>query len=135
MEDFLLALLSGIFEILAEVFFQVAIEAIVGLITRSIRNLFSETSAVSPILAAMGYLLLGLFAGILSVLLFPHRLVPPSRIHGMSLVVSPVITGLIMSQVGALLRRKGKRAVPIESFVYGFTFALGVAIIRFAFLR
>jgi hypothetical protein len=135
MEEFLAALLSGLLEILVEVFFQVAIEAIVGLIARSVRNLFSETSAVSPILAAIGYLLLGLLAGGLSVLLIPHRLVPPSRIHGISLLVSPLLTGLIMSQVGALLRRKGKRAVQIESFAYGFTFALGVAIIRFAYLR
>jgi hypothetical protein len=39
-----------------------------------------------------------------------------------------------MSQVGLVLRRKGKDSVQIESFGYGFTFALGVAIIRFFFV-
>ncbi len=135
MQDLLFALVSGTVDILVEVFFQVAIEAIVALVTRSVRNLFSESSIISPILAALGYLLLGLAAGVLSVRLFPHAIVPPSKIHGISLLVSPVITGLIMSQVGVVLRRKGKRTVQIESFAYGFTFALGVAIIRFAYLR
>lgn len=135
MEELLAALLSGIVEILAEVLFQVAIEAIIGLITRAIQRLFSETNDVSPIVAAIGYLLLGFLAGALSLLLIPHRLVPPSRIHGISLVVSPLITGMFMSQVGSLLRSKGKRTVQIESFAYGFTFALGVAIVRFAYLR
>lgn len=134
MEDFLLALASGILDILVEAFFQLALEAIIALFTRSIRNLFAESNMISPILAALGYLLLGLAAGAVTVLLFPHRLVPPSKIRGISLLVSPIITGLIMSQVGTLLRSKGKRAVQIESFVYGFTFALGVAIIRFAYL-
>ncbi len=50
-------------------------------------------------------------------------------------MISPVITGFFMSQVGIMLRRTGKRAVQIESFGYGFTFALGLAIIRFAFAR
>ena len=59
----------------------------------------------------------------------------PSKFHGISLVISPVITGFFMSQVGIMLRRTGKRAVQIESFGYGFTFALGLAIIRFAFAR
>jgi len=53
----------------------------------------------------------------------------------MSLVLSPVITGLTMWQVGALLRRNGKTAVQIESFTYGFTFAFGVAVIRFVYLK
>lgn len=135
MEDFLLGLASGILDILVEAFFQVALEALVALVIRSIRNLFAESIIISPILAALGYLLLGLAAGVVTVLLFPHRLVPPSKIHGISLLLSPLITGLIMSQVGALLRRKGKKAVQIESFAYGFTFALGVALIRFVYLR
>ena len=40
-----------------------------------------------------------------------------------------------MSQIGILRRRKGKDSLQIESFGYGFTFALGVALIRFFFVR
>jgi hypothetical protein len=79
--------------------------------------------------------LLGVACGAVSVFFFPHPLIHPSKIHGISLLVSPVITGLIMAQVGLLLRRKDKNAVRIESFWYGFTFALGMAFIRFIFIR
>ena len=135
MEDLLAALLSGIVEILIEVFFQVAIEAVVALVSRCLRNIFSESKVISPVLAAVGYLLLGVIFGVVSVFVVPHPIIRPSRIHGISLIVSPMITGLIMSQIGVQLRRTGKKTVRIESFAYGFTFALGVAAVRFAFLR
>ena len=135
MEDLIAALLSGLAEILLEVFFQVAIEAVVALFSRCLRNVFSESNVVGPVLAAVGYLLLGIIFGIVSVFVVPHLIIRPSKIHGISLIVSPMVTGLIMSQVGVQIRRKGKKAVRIESFAYGFTFALGIAIVRFLWLR
>ena len=130
MEDFLLAFV----EVLLEVLIQVVGEAILDMIVRSSRNAVKESEAVSPVLAAAGYLLLGAACGVVSIFFFPHPLIHPSRIHGISLLVSPVITGLIMAQVGLLLRRKDKKAVGIESFWYGFTFAFGMALIRFIFV-
>jgi hypothetical protein len=135
MDDVFFALLSAVAELLFEVFFQVVVEAVVALIARSIRNVFEETNSINPILATIGYLLLGSAFGLASVRLFPHPFFQPSKFHGISLVISPVITGLVMSQVGIMLRRKGKQAVRIESFGYGFTFALGLAIIRFILVR
>jgi hypothetical protein len=135
MEDLFAALLSGVVEILIEVFFQFAIEAVVALVSRCLRNIFSESNVISPVLAAAGYLLLGVIFGVVSVLVVPHPIIRPSKIHGISIIVSPMITGLIMSQIGVQLRRNGKKTVRIESFAYGFTFALGVAAVRFAFLR
>jgi hypothetical protein len=135
MDDVFFALLSAVAELLFEVFFQVVVEAVVALIVRSVRNVFEETNAINPILATIGYLLLGSAFGLASVRLFPHPFFQPSKFHGVSLVISPLITGMVMSQVGTMLRRKGKQAVRIESFGYGFTFALGVAIIRFILVR
>jgi hypothetical protein len=135
MEEFFAAMLAGVVEILVEVFFWVAFEAILGLLVRSARNVFSPSNAIDPITAAFIYLFLGIGSGVVSVFLFPRHLIHPSSIHGMSLVLSPVITGLVMSQVGALLRRSGKRVVRIESFTYGFAFAFGLALIRFVYLK
>jgi hypothetical protein len=135
MDDVFFALLSAVAELLFEVFFQVVVEAVVALIVRSVRNVFEETNAINPILATIGYLLLGSAFGLASVRLFPHPFFQPSKFHGVSLVISPLITGMVMSQVGTMLRRKGKQAVRIESFGYGFTFALGVAIICFILVR
>jgi hypothetical protein len=135
MDEIFLALLSAAAELLFEVFFQIVVESVVALIVRSIRNVFEESKAINPILAGIGYMLLGVVFGIASLRLFPHPLFHPSKFHGISLVISPVITGLVMSRVGIVLRRNGKQAVQIESFGYGFTFALGLAIIRFIFVR
>lgn len=135
MEEFLAALIYGILEIFAEAFFELFFEAACALIARLIRNVFSGANAAGPILAAAGYLVLGVCSGFASVFLFPHPLVHPSRFHGISLLISPLVTGLIMSQVGAFLRRSGKKTVRIESFAYGFTFAFGIAIVRLVFLK
>jgi hypothetical protein len=135
MDEVFLAVLTAAADLLFEVLFQIVAESIVALIVRSIRNVFEESNAINPILAAIGYMLLGVIFGITSVRLFPHPLFHPSKFHGISLVISPLITGLVMSKVGIILRRSGKQAVRIESFGYGFTFAFGLAIIRFIFVR
>ena len=135
MEDFLAAILSGLFELFAEVVLQLLIEAICSLFARIFRGVAEGAEAGSPVFAAAGYLVLGVMAGFASFLVLPHHLVRPSRFHGISLLISPLVTGIIMSQIGALLRRKDKSTVRIESFLYGFTFALGVAVIRLVFVR
>jgi hypothetical protein len=135
MDEVFIALLSAVGELLLEVFFQVVVEAIVALVVRSVRNVLEESNAINPFLAGVGYFVLGIAFGIASLRVYPHLLFHPSKLHGISLVISPVITGFVMSQVGTVLRRKGKQAVRIESFGYGFTLALGLAIIRFIYVK
>jgi hypothetical protein len=134
MDELILALLSGVGEILLEVVLQAIGEALTALIIRSVRNVVRESITISPVFAAAGYLLLGVGFGAISVHIFPHHIFQPFRIHGISLIVSPFITGLIMWQIGLARRRKGEDTVRIESFWYGFTFALGVALVRFFFV-
>ena len=99
----------------------------------------AEVSEISefknPLLACVGYVLLGAATGGLSLVLLPHPLFYPSRLHGISLVVSPILTGLAMWQVGSLLRTRNKKVIRIESFWYGFTFAVGMAFVRFYFTK
>jgi len=135
MDEFLLFLLSGLVDIFMEVFLQVVAESVVALFDRWFHNLFTESKARSPIASAVGYFLLGLIFGVGSVVVAPHPLVKPSKIHGISLLISPLVTGLIMSQIGIWIRKREFRAVRIESFAYGFTFAFGIAIVRLLWLR
>jgi len=86
-------------------------------------------------LAIPGHLLLGGIFGFLSILLFPHPLMHPTRFHGISLLLSPILTGLFMSLIGAAIRRRAKTSIRIESFGYGFLFAFGMAMIRLIFAR
>ena len=81
MEDFLAAILSGLFELFAEVILQLLIEAICSLFARIFRGVAEGAEAGSPVFAAAGYLVLGVMAGFASFLVLPHHLVRPSRFH------------------------------------------------------
>jgi hypothetical protein len=131
MAEFLFELLGAFLEGLLEF----AAEEFVAFLWRAAAEVFEDSPMKNPVLATIGYLVLGTITGGLSLLLFPHPLVRPSRMHGVSLLISPVITGSLMSMVGYTRRRSGRQAAQIESFGYGFAFALGMAVIRFFFTK
>lgn len=136
MEDLLLAIL----EFLVEVALEIAGEAILDLVVRGIGALLGALfrgawfELENPIAVSSVYLGLGAVAGGLSLFLFPHRIMRPSRIHGVSLVIGPLLAGAAMRGVGSLLRRYDKRTTQIETFWCAFAFALGMAVVRFLFV-
>jgi hypothetical protein len=133
--DLLFDLLLAVAEIFLEALFELAGEAVLDLALRALGEVFESADRANPVLASLGYAILGFLAGGVSLFVFPHPLIRPSRVHGISLLVSPVVTGLLMSFIGSSLRRRGKKVVQIESFGYGFAFAFGMALIRFFFVR
>lgn len=131
MED----LLAAILEVLAEVLIQLAGEFGLSVLSRAAGKFFTAIFELSPMGAAVAVVLLGFACGECSVVIFPHPLVHPSRFHGISLIVSPVLTGLAMSLVGRFLRSRGKRTIQLETFAYGFAFAFAMAVIRLFFVK
>jgi hypothetical protein len=106
--DFLFDLLLAVAEIFLEALFELAGEAVLDLALRALGEVFESVDRANPVLASLGYAILGSLAGGVSLFVFPHPLVRPSRVHGISLLVSPVVTGLLMSFIGASLRHQGK---------------------------
>jgi hypothetical protein len=135
MEDFLIGLIGLIAETLAEAFLEFAGGLVISILVRTSRKLFTVIRELGPILTTFSVVILGAAIGILSVWVFPHSLVHPSRIHGANLLISPIVTGLAMSQIGRGLRRRGRQSAQIESFGYGFVFAFAMAFVRFVFVR
>lgn len=131
--DLLGALLEIIFEIFAEAVFEFLAEFVGALILRGLAEVFDTSEFKNPLLACLGYMFLGGVTGCMSLLVFPHPLFHPSRIPGLSVVVSPVLAGLGMGIVGAGLKKRNKKVMQLESFGYGFAFAFGMAIVRFFF--
>src|ERR1700730_8750584 len=133
----MLELLFALLEMFSEIFFEAAFELAAelpgALIWHGVAAVFDASEFKNPMLACIGYVFLGGVAGGLSLLLFPHPLVHPSRVPGLSVVISPVLAGLGMSWVGSTLRKRNKKAMQIESFGYGFAFAFGMALVRFSF--
>jgi hypothetical protein len=130
MIEFLLELLL---ELLGEFLFELAVTALMDLALRAIAKVFETLRLANSVLASITYVLLGASAGGVSLLVFPHPLVHPSRLHGINLLVSPLVTGLAMSLIGSIVGRQGKKVTRIESFGYGFAFAFGIALVRFLF--
>jgi len=135
MEALVLLVLAGAAELFAEVLFELLGEELTALAVRFFRKLVGESKAIRPILAAVGYLLIGVAYGALSVGFYRRPLIHPTRSHGASLVISPVITGLIVARIGLVRKRNDKDVVRVESFQYGFSLAFGVAAVRFLFAR
>jgi hypothetical protein len=131
MED----LLGFILELLFEALFEIVLSAIVAGVYRSLRHFWITARRGNPIAAAVLLVIVGLALGFLSVLIFPHPLVHPSKVHGISLLISPLLAGLAMAAVGRGVRRRGRAPVRIESFGFGFAFAFAVALIRYLMTR
>ncbi|MGB2897751.1 MAG: hypothetical protein WBB89_00705 [Candidatus Acidiferrum sp.] len=134
MGELLFELLLAFAELFLEVLLEFAGEALLDLALRVVAEVFESFRVAGPVIASVGYTLLGALAGGFSLVIFPHPLVHPSRLHGINLLVSPAVTGLVMSLIGSTLSRQGKKVTQIESFRYGFAFAFGMALIRYLFL-
>jgi len=131
MEELLGAILAAFAELLGELIVELIMGLITAALSRLLRLLFVSTKRIGPVLSTAMFALAGLGAGLLSAWLFPHPIVPPSSFRGLSLVISPLVTGALMGFMGRGIRRRGRRSVAIESFRYGFIFALTMALVRF----
>lgn len=87
----------------------------------------------NPMLAGFGCLVLGTVAGITTLLLFPNRLWPAAPVPGVSLVVSPVLTGLVMRRYGQWKADHDRKPTFLGSFYGGALFAFPMAVLRFIF--
>jgi len=140
-DELLAAILGAIVEFLLEAFLELIAAAVLDLASRALLGLFrgvAEAVKHNPVLMVIVYALLGTLAGAMSLLVLPHPLihrVHPSRFHGISVLISPIVAGLVLSALGGVLRRLGRKVTPVETFGYGFAFALGMAVIRFLFAK
>ena len=124
-------LLELIFEFILEFVLNILFEFLMELGLRKVVEIFRGPELRHPSLAAAGYTLLGLIAGLLSLPLFPHSFIRSHRFHGISLVLIPLLGGAVMSGIGYLRRKRGEELIRLDSFAYGALFAFGMALIRF----
>ena len=148
MEDLLGFILELVFEVLIQIVFEAGVDAASRAYRPKPDRLKREhrgfrvapflrytLSQTNPPWTTVKFAVIGIGSGFLSLLTFPHPLVHPSKLHGISLLVSPAVTGLLMGLVGRLVRRRGNTPVQIESFVYGFIFAFAFVLIRILMLH
>lgn len=116
-------------ELVFELLSQVVGEFIITLGWESLGHAMRSTRKANPVLAILGWAIIGAICGAISAILLPQRLLPRSRIPGMSLAVAPLVTGGLMKMVGDRRREAGKDTTILATFWGGaiFAFALSVA--------
>jgi hypothetical protein len=118
-------------ELLVEAGGEVLFQLVVELGLDSLAHSAWRRRDANPWLAALGYALLGALAGLLSLWIVPRRLLPASPARGVSLVVSPLVTGLLMRAYGEFRRSRDLPTTGLATFWGGATFAFFLALVRF----
>jgi len=123
--------LEILFELLAELLFQIVGEVLVELGLHSLAQPFRQRPNIW--LAVLGYTLLGGLLGALSLWAFPNHLTRDGWPRLLNLVLTPVLAGLAMTLLGRWRARRGDALLRIDRFACGYLFALTVAVVRFNF--
>ena len=119
-------ILTALWEILWQILAQILIEFGFGSIAKAAR----ERSRAHPIITVAGALVFGGLAGVVTSLIWPTRIFQPGPWPGVSLLLSPFITGLVMRWYGQWAeRRRGYRSF-LASFWGGALFAFSMALVR-----
>lgn len=121
-----------IIEFVLEFLLQFAGELILELIIRGGSKIPWVNNVANNLLLGVIVLFpIGAFMGWFSLLFFPEAFVRSESLHGISLVITPVLAGSAMAAIGWIRERRGKPVVRIESFWFGFALAFGIALVRF----
>jgi hypothetical protein len=128
--DFILQIL---FEFFVEFILQIVVEILVEVGLRRLSLSSWADKTVNAALAVLMYLALGFLLGWFSILVFPRAFIHGSKLHGLSLIITPTLAGLTMSGIGWLRARQSSPRIRLDTFAYGFLFAFGMSLVRFLF--
>ena len=76
-----------------EALLEGAFAGLAGVLSRAFRLFRVKVRRANPSVAAVVFASVGTGFGFVSVGLFPHHLVRPARVHGSSLMISPILAG------------------------------------------
>lgn len=117
-------LFSGILDGLAQGVFDLLFDRLFG-------DAIERQRRADPVLMSIGLALVGGLTGWAVTVLVPTRLFPPSTMPGVSLILSPIVCGLLMEYYGVWRVRRGAPSRFTATFWGGASFALGFAAARF----
>lgn len=118
-------------EILGTSFF----EAIVEFIIRAIVRLFGLEKNPHPFFAFIGYNVAAFLLGSISIGLFKSHIIHSEALQIANLILVPIVVGLLMKLRGDYLEKNKKKRIHLNSFVFGYAFALTFLLVRFFFVK
>lgn len=135
MDELLEALLGPIIELLIEFLLEMTFGLLFSFLWRKIRTARWKTRRISLWLIFPFLGLLGAAVGWISILIIPSPIFHPREFHGLSLILSPLLTGMVMAFFGSDLKRRKEVPAALESFSGAFAFAFGMALVRLLLAR
>ena len=119
--------MSALWEIFLQLAGELLIEGGFQAAGESVRN----RSRAHPVVAAIGLVLMGAVAGVLTSLAWPTRILQPGPVRGLSLVVSPIVNGIVMDRYGQWRENRSGSRSYLATFWGGALFAFSMALVRF----
>jgi len=114
-------------QLLAEVLAESGLEAI--------REAVRPSKPAWPLVAVIGYVLLGALFASLSLWVFPRSFAHHTWLRLPNLVVTPAFAGWALVAIGRWRVGRGQGQLYLHRFLYGYLFALSFAFTRFVFGR
>jgi hypothetical protein len=124
-------LIELLVEVFGELLLQLLFEGLAEIGLHLFRKPGSDAANFGAWLRALGYVLLGLLAGGLSLWLPPQSFIHSGAGRLGNLLLAPVAMGLTMAIVGAWRKKRGQQTLGIDHFAYGYVFALSMSLVRF----
>ena len=116
-----------ILEALLEILGGAAVELLI-IITRRIPWV---DQAATKLVFGLVLFAVGGFLGLVSLAIFPNAIVRSQTLPGISLVITPVLTGAAMVAIAWVLQWREKPVIRLGHFGIGYVVALGMALVRF----
>ena len=128
-------LVELVLQILGEIILQLGSEVAIEGIWHKVRGLFRRIHPFHAVLAGLGYACLGAAVGSVSLWLFPEHFIKDQLLRILNLIAAPAIAGLVMSKIGAWRRQREQEPIRLDTFGYGFVFAIAMALVRFVWAK
>ena len=129
--EILFELLNGLLNFLGEMLLQAIWQIVAEILGNACAAPFRRNGEAHPVLAGVGYVFYGGMVGLASFFLLPGSIALPRWLRIVNLIVAPIACGLVMAAFGNYKRSRGKDTIRMDSFWYGFLFALAMAGVRF----
>jgi hypothetical protein len=133
------AAIEFVFELLLnflwEIFLQIVGELLVEGGFRAAGESFRDRTRAHPVFAGIGIIVMGALAGVIASLVWPTRIFQPGPVRGVSLIVSPIVTGLVMERYGQWREDRAWSRSSLATFQGGALFAFSMALVRFLWVN
>ena len=124
-------MIEFLLEFAIELIFYGGGELLVEGVARIFGAPFGRRGRHHPIVAGIGLLLIGAVLGEVSYWVWPYRLVASGPYPGISLLISPVVNGLLTHALGTWRENHDRPRTYLSTFWGGALFAFGMAGVRF----